>query len=251
MLDKNMELGRVIYLEERKKRAYWLIAEALNEMKSEIVIPIYNAHELLEVYEALRYDFPEINVMWNYKESFYYENWGNGELQNIRVGLCYNGTRESVRDKLKKIDCEVERIIRECNKGKRMNNEQWIKEVYNYLTKRIKYSEPIDEGKYPSYAYTMECVLYGNGVCAGIAGLYAYILKKLGIPVMVISGLASGKGKRDNHAWNIVRLTDGSYRHIDVTWDVGRDHPKYLALDDVAMKARRHHWNVKGYPVCV
>lgn len=53
----------------------------------------------------------------------------------------------------------------------------------------------------------------------------------------------------------MVQIIDGSYRHMDITWDLekaqkGKEIGYYL-LDDIEMKARRHFWNVQDYPVCI
>ena len=73
------------------------------------------------------------------------------------------------------------------------------------------------------------------GVCQAYAYAYMYIMEKLGIECYVTSSDEMG------HAWNIINI-DGSYYHVDVTWDdpvadrLGLVNHKYFLLSDTAIK---------------
>ena len=49
----------------------------------------------------------------------------------------------------------------------------------------------------------------------------------------------------------LVKMADGTYKHLDVTWDAGSSKTTYLALDDLAIKSKKHEWNIIDYPVCI
>ena len=62
-------------------------------------------------------------------------------------------------------------------------------------------------------SYTIYGVLVGGvGVCEGYSKAYCYILKRLGIPALIVSSEALA------HAWNIVYLNGVPY-YVDCTWD--------------------------------
>ena len=60
------------------------------------------------------------------------------------------------------------------------------------------------------------CSVFLNekSVCQGYAKAAQYLLKRLGMTAILISGTV---GDGQDHAWNIVQI-DGVYYHVDVTW---------------------------------
>ena len=112
------------------------------------------------------------------------------------------------------------------------------------------YSEDPDEKAQAVYdAYNM--LKEGIGVCQAYSLLTRYLLKKLGIECECVScdGL--------NHEWNIVKL-DGSWYHMDVTWDDRDDkgfygqvsHEYFLASDsyfDAGRGEDRNHHSETGW----
>ena len=83
-------------------------------------------------------------------------------------------------------------------------------------------------------------LIRGKAVCQGYAEAYQALLKEAGILSYVCSS------KTMNHAWNVI-LIDGSWYHVDVTWDdptwnrEGRACHEYFLLSDLEMEARRHN----------
>jgi hypothetical protein len=72
----------------------------------------------------------------------------------------------------------------------------------------------------------------GLAVCEGYAGLYADMAVKAGLECIVVSGHGKGWGYSGdasgrippysgNHAWNAVRLVDGSWHLLDSCWGAG------------------------------
>ncbi len=56
-------------------------------------------------------------------------------------------------------------------------------------------------------------------VCEGYAKLFKYILDKMQIPCVIVSGEATNSvGKTELHAWNYVFI-DNKWYAVDVTWD--------------------------------
>ena len=135
--------------------------------------------------------------------------------------------------------------------GEKIADYDIVRKLCAYVVKVYHYTEEQGNGRYPEYAYTLECLVRGDGVCAGFADALTYILRKLQIPVMTVSGKANGQ-YFSGYAWNIIQRTDGTYWHIDLTWDLrcALEGQKYFELDDGAMRARKHYWNSQKYPMC-
>ena len=68
-------------------------------------------------------------------------------------------------------------------------------------------------------AHNIQGVLDGDGkadaVCESYAKTTQLLLNALGIPNVLVVGMANGGG----HAWNTSMLNDGKYYYFDVTWD--------------------------------
>ncbi|MDE7273634.1 MAG: hypothetical protein K2N95_11325 [Lachnospiraceae bacterium] len=80
--------------------------------------------------------------------------------------------------------------------------------VHDTLISRVKYdaNAPMNQSAYSA-------LVYGRTVCAGYARALQYVLQQLDIPCYYVTGYAG-----ENHAWNIVKLSDGYY-NVDSTWD--------------------------------
>jgi hypothetical protein len=97
-------------------------------------------------------------------------------------------------------------------------------------------------------------LLHGRAVCEGYAMAFKLLCDSVGISNIVVYGTAINlAGKRENHAWNIVKINDKCY-HIDVTWDScmrsdDRKCHSHLNITDTDT-AQDHTWNRGVYPKC-
>lgn len=80
--------------------------------------------------------------------------------------------------------------------------------VHDRLISRVSYSKTAAMNQ---SAYS--AMVLGKTVCAGYARAFQYLMQKLGIPCYYCTGFAG-----ENHAWNIIKLSDGYY-NVDTTWD--------------------------------
>lgn len=88
-------------------------------------------------------------------------------------------------------------------------------------------------------------LLEGSGVCDSYARAYQMLLAAAGIESMIVTGVAgSDENGYENHGWNLVNL-DGSWYHIDCTWDDpvgGPENHAYFCLTDEEI-GLDHFWN--------
>ncbi len=92
-----------------------------------------------------------------------------------------------------------------------------------------------------------------RGACEHQAALMKVFADALGAPAVVVKGdFLAEDGSWTEHAWVIVQLEDGSYRHIDVLY--GRNHtggkPHTMLLKTDEEFSSTHRWNSDDYPVC-
>lgn len=95
-----------------------------------------------------------------------------------------------------------------------MSNIEKVKAVHDYMVRNVSYDlANLQAGTIPWVDYGAYGALVNKkAVCSGYTAAFQLLMERLGIPVTTIT---SGSM---NHAWNMVQL-DGSWYHVDVTWD--------------------------------
>lgn len=250
-IDYDLPLGLRYNLNERLQKAYLRLIGGISSMETEVIIPLYDMDELLAVSEAIWYDYPELRLVWCYERSGYTIRQVDNRQKEMIVCMQYLEDEKGIKRRIDTLERKAEEILEACIGKDTGNDAIMVKSICSYMMSHYQYSDQLPDGNYPGYAYTVECLLRGDGVCSGFASGLTYLLRKLQIPVVAVLGKASG-GRYGRHAWNIVQYADGTYRHIDVTWDMGRvaEQAKFFDMDDWAMRARRHFWCGMEYPEC-
>ena len=105
---------------------------------------------------------------------------------------------------------EVASITTRVIQGCRSEYEK-IKTIYKYVVDHVTYDYSL------SYYTAYHALIKGTAVCEGISLLLYSMLHQAG----VINRIVSGIGKKERHAWNIVRL-NGVWYNLDATWDLGK-----------------------------
>lgn len=231
-----------IFLNAKLQEAYWMIAEAVACMDEYVAISALCGDEWSYISEALAYDFPQF---------FYWKDWGqqhfhyysaNGK-KFMKIKLIYFYSKDIVRQKMKWIEQEADRIINRCIYGKKTEKEK-IYTIHACLASKLRYTDKSkmnDAGLYPNYAYTLESLIRGDGVCRGLSAVNIFILRKLQIECACVSS--------KNHAWNIIKLRTGEIYFSDVAWDTQHvGNYQYIMLTEEKMRALEHHQTTGLYP---
>ena len=129
-----------------------------------------------------------------------------------------------------------------------------VKGVYEYLIDNTIYDL--------NYTGTSIYEMFrdGRAVCEGYARATQYLLTKLDVECLYVTGDSGEFGEPrsswETHAWNIVKI-DGSYYQVDTTWGdplnptgVQTKRMSYLNLTDAEMSQRHEGDNWNYYPTC-
>lgn len=123
------------------------------------------------------------------------------------------------------------------------------KKIHDYLVENVAYGYPEGVDSQDSTAYNAYGALVeGKAVCNGYAQAMKLLCDLSGVECKLITGQADG----ENHAWNLVRLDDDQWYHVDVTWDDPEpDDPErllysYFNLNDTQM-AQSHIWEAADF----
>ncbi|MBO4981499.1 MAG: hypothetical protein J6C84_06345 [Lachnospiraceae bacterium] len=160
-----------------------------------------NVSQLKNVFEAVYNDHPEL--FW--LETGY-------SCKHLKDGQCVEITMRyyTITNDLKTAKAEFEGRAYTIVKGASELESDFEKEryVHNALLSLAEYDKNADMNQ---SAYS--ALVNGRSVCAGYARAFQYLMQQLGIPCYYCTGYSG-----EEHAWNIVRLSDGYY-NVDVTWD--------------------------------
>ncbi|MEK3993979.1 DUF5050 domain-containing protein [Psychrobacillus sp. FSL K6-2365] len=169
---------------------------------------------------------------------------------NGTINFKYKADRKVILEKNKKVNVEVDRIIKE-NIRKGMSDLEKVKSIHDYLVLSVAYDydnflkNNVSDDSYEAYGALINKI----AVCDGYTKSMALILNKVGVQTIQVTGIANG----GNHSWNMVKI-DGQYYHVDTTWDdpvpnkPGSVHYNYFLKNTKQLKVD-HQWDETAYPV--
>lgn len=156
-----------------------------------------------KMYWAFDYDNPQF--FWN-DNGYSYSYTSKGEL--IDISIIYGRTAAEAAKIQGDLDAAAEKIIAEALKYDSTMDR--VKVLHDSIINMTSYSTS-------GPAYKSEAdgpLVYGTGLCEGYSKAFMYLCQSIGIECFCVSGKSSGYG----HMWNMVKV-DGTWYHIDVTWD--------------------------------
>lgn len=159
------------------------------------------ANDLKNAFTSVVNDHPEL--FW-VDTAYKYQYTPRGSVADIT--LVFNVTANDLDASKVTFEAAAKRIADETYGSYTDYDKERI--VHDALIARVKYdaNAPMNQSAYSA-------LVYGRTVCAGYARALQYVLQQLDIPCYYVTGYAG-----ENHAWNIVKLSDGYY-NVDSTWD--------------------------------
>lgn len=187
-------------LSKQEKSLYEEIYQGLMDTSSSIYVHSTDAEELKKISQFIFNDRPEL--FWCTGEMQVTSTQGYSKIQPV-----YEYTKT---DKSKK-QAEINQAVEKCFSGitGEMGEYDKIKYIFEYLVNTVDYNlnAPDNQNIYSA--------LVGRAsICAGYSRSAQYLLQKLGIECIYVTGTIPGQGA---HAWNIVKCS-GKYYQMDVTF---------------------------------
>ncbi len=94
-----------------------------------------------------------------------------------------------------------------------------VRYVHRQVIERISYRFEFECSSGNSdYIRTLYALVTHEGVCEAYARSMQYILTKLGVPCVLVSGMQTSDGNAEQHMWNAVQIGEKWYV-VDATWD--------------------------------
>lgn len=190
------------FLNDSEKQLYKQIYANANDISKYFVPTVdINISQVKKVFEAVYNDHPELfwlNTSYSYKYT--------PDNKCVQIILSFNETINDIENAKKKFNSAANTIIAGANKLS--SNYEKEKYVHDAIVTTVKYDKNASMNQ---SAYS--ALVNKSTICAGYARAFQYIMINLHIPTYYCVGISSV-----NHAWNIVKLSDGYY-NVDLTWD--------------------------------
>lgn len=190
------------------------------------------AYAVQAAYDALIYDYPQ-ELFWISKPKYNY-SISIGTLKNDTSGQLYGaiskitikkaGSDEedtgqmypNATDDIAAFDAAVDSAAAEIQAGlpDSAAKADKVRAIHDYLCGKCTYDEKSVYGHTPAGVFLKG----GNVVCEGYAKAFKILCGKLGVESVMIVGKATRTSEED-HMWNYVRMEDGNWYLVDVTWD--------------------------------
>lgn len=189
-------------INEKQRAVYRQIyANANAQNKHFAPVEDITANDLKNAFTSVVNDHPEL--FW-VDTAYKYQYTPKGSVADIT--LVFNVTANDLDSSKTAFEAAAKRITDETYGSYTDYDKERI--AHDALIRSVKYdaNAPMNQSAYSA-------LVYGRTVCAGYARALQYVLQQLDIPCYYVTGYAG-----ENHAWNIVRLSDGYY-NVDSTWD--------------------------------
>lgn len=187
---------------------YDSIYQALLHVDPEVDVSQFtkDSNQVFDVLEEVLADHPEI-YYFSYKGSLF---WSNGRFE-----LKYQFPKSQIIEMNNQLEQVTEKIISE-NISADMSEFEKVKAIHDYVVLHTAYDyENYQNGTIPDSSYGIDgLLLKGIAVCDGYAKSMLYVLDKMGMETLYVTGTAND----ELHAWNKVKI-DGEWYSLDATWD--------------------------------
>lgn len=195
----NIDSNMYVYfssLNEIEKTVYKELYIGFTNHIDSFAISTDDAEMLFKCYSGLLLEHPEI---------FYIDGYSYSKKDCLVITPNYTMSINIARTYLQKCDNYANRVV--ANISEDASDYEKVITVYDYLASHTIYSNCTNDQNMVSVATE------NKSVCLGYSLMYQYILQRLGISNIVVTGTSLDT----NHAWNIVKVNNEWY-HSDVTW---------------------------------
>ena len=178
-----------------------------------------------------------------------------GMARIVEVSIHYEESPETLRECAKKAASQAEMIASNVLETADTGSDGTVAlMLHDSLCRFAVYDETtaVNEAMQTRTDYTAPYTAYGalirfHAVSTGYAMAYKQLCDCTGVECRVIHGRLGS----ENHSWNLVKLEDGEWYHVDVSLDDDeyRTGYRFFGVDDETMR-KTHQWDESMYPSC-
>jgi len=147
------------------------------------------------------------------KAEIEYTTWYQASKAYKEPKLYESKISESAKKTLK----EAKKVIKELKLEEETSAYAKEKAIHDYIISTAKYSEELN-GDIGAAMHGAEGVLLEkDGMCRSYAESMQLFMEMLDVESKIIMGWS--KNSYEKHVWNMVKLDDGNWYYVDLTWD--------------------------------
>lgn len=195
-----------------EKRTYRQLLEGILAFEEQIRITDIDNDAIDKAYRALLKDHQEL--FWVHNGQTYYKSIN---ASYTMFTPAYGYTQEEAALVETSMEAAYQQVAAVLPEGSSTYDK--VRTVYDYVIGSTDYVINEDDQNIAGV------FAQGRAVCAGYAGAVQYLLERLGVESIYVSG--ETKMSSGGHAWNIVNI-DGNYYYVDAT---NGDQPSFLELE--------------------
>ncbi len=221
---ESISRGKYAYesLSAENQKIYDQMLDAVMNHDEEVTLSTSEGRQLEDIFNCITADYG--GLFW--VESFRYTQYQrNGQTEMMSFSPNYTMTKEERSRAQKKIDKKAKKYLKGIKQG--ASDYEKVRHIYRTLIEKVDYELESENNQ-----NIISVFLERKTVCQGYASAMQYLLGKLDIPCVIVTGMAKG----GPHAWNLVQL-DGEWYYVDVTWGNSKYHDdeendvKYVEYD--------------------
>ena len=193
-------------------------------------------------YKNVKYSYTQLfSVCYEYDDKNCMPGDVNPQIIEKYKEAYKTGNTSNLNSEEKKIFKNVKKAVDYAKSGK--NRYEKVKRLNDWMAKNISYDFSSESDSY----YLKGPMIKGKAVCNGYANAFKLCSLVMGVPCEMVHGYLSTP--KEGHSWNIVKMDDGKWYHIDVTSNDIQTKEKNIystyqafALTDKQMKASGYSW---------
>ncbi|MCM1184363.1 MAG: hypothetical protein NC337_13410 [Roseburia sp.] len=190
-------------LKEPEQAVYRELYGALAQMQESVTLSTVEERMIDRIYSCVMNDHPELFYVEGYRYTAH-------TTDGVITAIVFEGTYSMTAQEAAALERQIEEKLRACFAEVPMNEDEYstIAYLYEYLIEHTEYDKDAENNQ-----NILSVFLEGRSVCQGYALALQYLLQRVGIQAMVVTGFTNG----ERHAWDLVRV-NGAYYYIDPTW---------------------------------
>ena len=198
-------------LSDDEKTLYAEIFIILQNHAENIYVSSKDTDQIDKVNSCVLNDHPEIFYVNGYSRTKYAGSDGNVK------GITFSGTYTVSADEVASRQTQIDSYVNKCLSGISSSADDYtkIKYVYDYLIKNTDYNLSAADNQNICSVF-----INGSSVCQGYSKATQYLLNKLGVQTILVTGTVKLSSGNTAHAWNMVKA-DGKWYNVDTTWGDG------------------------------
>ena len=189
---------------------------------------------------AFTYDHPEVFWVRNHITNYRYGAVQTGDdtfaAQIIQLSVAMQPSYSGAYGERSTVTSGIDTAVSRIPQGE--TRYETLKNIHDYVCDHSTYNYPAAATNEASDAHTAAPLFNGKEtfVCEGYSKSFKVLCDRFNIPCALVQGDGVVSSGNEPHMWNYVKMDDGNWYGVDVTWDDSGDNVDY----------NDYNWFLKG-----